>query len=93
MLIRRIIASPTFVQQLVASNFAKNRENFKRELCLNVIIPFFHYSLLFYSEQTEMGEHKQSLGGGKCQERLDEANSLCRRFGPNGKTMKELREL
>ena len=25
---------------LVASNFAKNGENFKRELCLNVIIPF-----------------------------------------------------
>ena len=36
-LIRRIIAS-LFVQQLVASNFGKNGENVKRELCLNVII-------------------------------------------------------
>ena len=25
---------------LVASNFAKNQENFKAELCLNVITPF-----------------------------------------------------
>ena len=29
-----------YAKQLVFSNFAKNRENFKRELCLNVIIPF-----------------------------------------------------
>ena len=29
-----------YVQQLVTSNFAKNQENFKGELCLNVIIPF-----------------------------------------------------
>ena len=28
----------------------------------------------------------------KCKARLDEANSLCRRFGPNGETMEELRE-
>ena len=35
-LIRRIIASQLqYVQQLVASNFAKNGEKFKRELCLN----------------------------------------------------------
>ena len=27
-------------QQLVASKFAKNRENLKRELCLNASIPF-----------------------------------------------------
>ena len=33
-LIRRNIASDC------ASNFEKNRENFKGELCLNVIIPF-----------------------------------------------------
>ena len=25
------------------------------------------------------------LSNGKCKERLDEANSLCRRFGPNGR--------
>ena len=35
-----------YAQQLVARNFAKNRENVKRELRLNVIIPFFHYRLL-----------------------------------------------
>ena len=29
-----------FVQQLVASNFVKNGKNFKRKLCLNVIISF-----------------------------------------------------
>ena len=29
-----------FIQMLVASNFAKNQEYFKGELCLNVIIPF-----------------------------------------------------
>ena len=29
-----------YVQQLVASNFAKNQENFKGELWLNVITPF-----------------------------------------------------
>ena len=28
------------VHQLVASNFAKNRENFKGKICLNVTIPF-----------------------------------------------------
>ena len=39
MLIRRIITSD-LCAQLVASNFAKNQENFKGELCLNVITPF-----------------------------------------------------
>ena len=29
---------------------------------------------------------------GKCKKRLDEANSLCRRFGPNGGNYEELRE-
>ena len=28
------------LQQLLASDFAKNRKNVKRELCLKVIIPF-----------------------------------------------------
>ena len=37
-LIRRIIGSH-YVKQLVASNFANKRENFKRELCLKIIIP------------------------------------------------------
>ena len=40
-LIRRNIASDICVaQQLVVSNFAKNQENVKGELCLNVIILF-----------------------------------------------------
>ena len=43
-LIRRIITSDLCIavgcQQLVASNFAKNQENFEGELCLNVITPF-----------------------------------------------------
>ena len=29
------------LQQLVASNLAKDREKVRRELCLNVIIPFY----------------------------------------------------
>ena len=29
-----------YAQQFVARNFANNRENFKRELCLNIIILF-----------------------------------------------------
>ena len=29
------------LQPLVASYFAKNQENVRRELCLNVIIPFY----------------------------------------------------
>ena len=29
-----------YAQQLVASNFALNGQNFKREVCLNVVIPF-----------------------------------------------------
>ena len=29
-----------YVQQLVASNFAKNQKNFKGEICFNVITPF-----------------------------------------------------
>ena len=29
-----------YAKQMVASNFAKNQENFKGELCLNVITPF-----------------------------------------------------
>ena len=33
--------TPVYAQQLVGSNFAKNRENVKRELCLNVFNPFF----------------------------------------------------
>ena len=37
--IRRLLRH-IYVQQLVASNFAKTGENFKRELCLNFIIPF-----------------------------------------------------
>ena len=36
MLVRRIITSD-LCTQLVASNFAKNQQNFKEELCLNVI--------------------------------------------------------
>ena len=40
-LIRRITASRLCAElQLVTNNFAKNRENGKGELCLNVIIPF-----------------------------------------------------
>ena len=31
-----------YVQQVVASNFVKNLENFKTDLSLNVIISFFH---------------------------------------------------
>ena len=38
--------SNTYAQQVVASDFAKNRENVKGELCLNVIIPFFHHCRL-----------------------------------------------
>ena len=64
-----------YVQQFVASNFAKNGENFKRGLCLNVITVFL-FALLpvvlslcdvpkMYSVLTEMGRHKQSLGGAR----------------------------
>ena len=51
------------LQMLVVSNFAKDRENIRRELCLNVIIPFYiivdclettRYSEM-YSEYNEMG--------------------------------------
>ena len=34
------------LQQLVASNFAKDRENVKGELRFNVIFPFLRYCLL-----------------------------------------------
>ena len=34
-----------YVQQLVASNFAKNRKNIKKELCLNVFFSFSHCPL------------------------------------------------
>ena len=60
------------VQQLVASNFAKNGENFERELCLNVIILFsIIVSCLVVTWCSENvfwvnrnGGHKQLLGGG-----------------------------
>ena len=38
MLIR--ILRQIYVEQLISSNFAKNRENVQGELCLNVFIPF-----------------------------------------------------
>ena len=34
------------IQQLVASNFAKNRENVKGELCFNAINPFSIISIV-----------------------------------------------
>ena len=43
-LIRRIIASDLFTAD-AASDFAKNRKSAKGELCLNVIIPFFHHCI------------------------------------------------
>ena len=58
---------------MVASNFAKNRENFKEELCMNVILLLLFPLLCIvlslrdvpetYSEQTEMGEQAVIWGG------------------------------
>ena len=54
------------LQQLVVSNFAKDRVNVRWELSLNVIIPFYIIVVLRlrnvpkkYLEYTEMGRHKQ----------------------------------
>ena len=38
-----------YVQQLVANNFAKNRENYNGELCLNVITPFIIIAVVLQS--------------------------------------------
>ena len=69
-LIRRLLRQ-IYVQQLVARNFAKNQENFKGELCLNVITPFAIIVVVLQlrdvpkalSWVNQNGGHKQSLGG------------------------------
>ena len=64
-----------YVQQFVASNFAKNGENFKRGLCLNVITVFL-FAILpvvlslcdvpkMYSVLTEMGGGAQAVVRGE----------------------------
>ena len=61
-----------YVQQLVASNFTKNRESVEGELCLNVTVSFsiivVCHCVMFqkqYFEQTGMEGHKQTLRGAR----------------------------
>ena len=60
------------LQQLVASNFAKDRENVGRELCVTLLFLFISLFVVLrlrddpkkkYFEHTEMGGHKQPLTG------------------------------
>ena len=60
----------------MASKFAENRENFKRELCLNVMFPFsiFVCCLAAWCSKNVLwvnrnGGHKQSLGGARSETR------------------------
>ena len=61
-----------YVQKLVACNSASNQENFKGELCLNVITPCTIIVVVLQLRDVpktvirvnQNGGHKQSLGGG-----------------------------
>ena len=53
-----------YVQQLVANNFAKNRENYKGELCLNVITPFIIIVVVLQSRDVPKTVIRVTQNGG-----------------------------